>query len=818
MNLSKPVNAPNYPLEIIEQLTKKLRGVRDIETVINNSIEVMQKYEGTPVSGIYRFDKIAASVQLLKIKKTGKKVSRVLSAIPFSESISSHTINTRKLFISENIHSDKRIHVNTKAILKESGFNSIISIPLMCKEEIYGTMDLFFLSPIQLSPEKTKLFTILGNIISSAIANVNLVSALESEVKQWNKILLAMEGANIGLMEWHIAEDSIYLNNTCSVILGYDNQSRLLSAGEWNELVHPDDRPLLMAGIHSCIDGQEKLLETEFRLHGTQENWKWILLRGRITQCNDCGAPDLLVATLLDITRRKQAEMSLVESEEKFRTFTEFSPIPMMIYQDDKWIYANPAAVKITGYSIEELMNMHFWEFVHPDYQELIKKRGQSRQQGESPISHYEFKIVQKSGREVWVDFWAQPITYQKRIAVLIAAIDITQRKNFELKQKNLELQLEHSQRLEAIGRLAGGVAHDFNNLLSPIMGYAELLITERSDDVSLKRRLQEIVKAAESAKTLTGHLLAFSRKQFLEQKIINLNSLLDNFLQILKRTIRENIKIRVVPHRSMWNIKADSGQIEQILMNMAINAQDALPEGGDLIIETTNVSLDAVYSDDHPRIEPGEYVLLTISDTGTGIDRETIENIFEPFFTTKEHGKGTGLGLSTVYGIVRQHNGHIHVYSEPGKGTSFKIYFPRERAEADGKKHSGDDSEILAGTETILLVEDEPMVREMTARALQSAGYSVIEASSAEEALKKASLYKGDLDLLLTDIIMQDMNGVDLYQRIIYSRPDLKVLYMSGYTTELLGAFELAVSSENYIQKPFSIKNLSRSIRNILG
>jgi len=349
-------------------------------------------------------------------------------------------------------------------------------------------------------------------------------------------------------------------------------------------------------------------------------------------------------------------------------------------------------------------------------------------------------------------------------------------------------------------------------------MGYAELLVAEREEDIPLKRKLSEILKAAESAKALTGHLLAFSRKQLLQQNAINLNKLLDNFLMILKRTIRENIQIRLVPHTNLWNIMGDSSQIEQILMNMTINAQDAMPNGGDLIIETTNVTLDILYSDEYHQIEPGEYVLLTISDTGTGIDRETIENIFDPFYTTKPHGMGTGLGLSTVYGIVRQHRGHIHVYSEPGKGSTFKIYFPREKEEVTNACTDSKPDEIVSGDETILLVEDETMVREMTARVLQSIGYSIIEASSAEEALEKAGTYNGTLHLLLTDIIMQDMNGIDLYQRISSKRPGLKVLFMSGYNPDLLDSLDLLVSTDNYIQKPFSIKTLSTMIRNILS
>jgi len=798
-------------LSVILHLAKRLHSVQDVESIARNSLSIVRKCNGLPISCIYRYNPEEHNIRLMHSRGLTKKVKTLMEQLPFRES---HA----KLRISNNLDDDSEIDDSTRSVLKQAGLTSIVSIPLTCENEIYGILILLFKEPKIFSEIDTMTFTSLGIIISTAIANTSLLSTLKTESESGNKMRSALSGAGIGLMEWNIAGNTVHADETCAELLGYEYSEHDFSIDQWEDLIHPDDLASVRPRIDACLSGNTVNYEIEFRLRGSENPCKWLLHMGKIITYNENGAPVLLAGTVLDITRRKTAEMSLAESEEKFRTFTEFSPIPIMIYQDNKWIYANPSAIKITGYSAAELLTMNFWEFVHPDFRDLIKQRGSERQEGGNPVSHYEFKIVHKGGDEKWVDFWAQPVNFKGKIAVLIAAIDITQRKNFEAKQKNLEEQLQHSQRLEAIGRLAGGVAHDFNNLLSPIMGYAELLLTECEEDIPLKRKLGEILKAAESAKALTGHLLAFSRKQLLQQNVINLNTLLDNFLLILKRTIRENIRIRLVPHTNLWNIMGDSGQIEQILMNMTINAQDAMPDGGDLIIETTNVTLDILYSDEHHQIDPGEYVLLTISDTGTGIDRETIENIFDPFYTTKPHGMGTGLGLSTVYGIVRQHRGHIHVYSEPGKGSSFKIYFPREKEEISNINTDRTTAEIVSGDETILLVEDETMVREMTARVLQSIGYSIIEASSAEEALKKAGTYNGTLHLLLTDIIMQDMNGIDLYQRISAKRPGLKVLFMSGYNPDLLDSLDLLVSTENYIQKPFSIKILSKKIKSILS
>jgi len=798
-------------LSVILHLAQKLHNVQDVESIAQNSLAAVRKCNGSPITGIYKYNPEEHSIRLIHSRGFTKKVKTLLEQLPFKDS---HA----KLRISNNLDDDSGIDDTIRSVLKQSGLTSTVSIPLTRGDDIFGILILLFKGSKSFSEIDTMTFTSLGIIISTAIANANLLATLKTEREQGNRNRSALSGGEIGLMEWNIAEKTIHVDETCAVLLGNNHDEHDFNTDQWEGLIHPDDLASLRPHIDACVSGNTDNYEIEFRLRGSENPCKWLLHMGKIISYNEKGSPALLAGTVLDITRRKTAEMSLAESEEKFRTFTEFSPIPIMIYQDNMWIYANPAAIKITGYSADELLTMNFWEFVHPDFRDLIKQRGSERQEGGNPVSHYEFMIVHKGGEEKWVDFWAQPVQFRGKIAVLIAAIDITQRKKYEARQKNLEEQLQHSQRLEAIGRLAGGVAHDFNNLLSPIMGYAELLLTEREEDLPLKRKVGEILKAAESAKALTGHLLAFSRKQLLQQNVINLNTLLDNFFLILKRTIRENIRIRLVPHTNLWNIMGDPGQIEQILMNMTINAQDAMPDGGDLIIETTNVTLDILYSDEHHQIEPGEYVLLTISDTGTGIDRETIENIFDPFYTTKPHGMGTGLGLSTVYGIVRQHRGHVHVYSEPGKGSSFKIYFPREKEEISNINTERTPAEIVSGDETILLVEDETMVREMTARVLQSIGYSIIEASSAEEALKKAGTYNGTLHLLLTDIIMQDMNGVDLYQRIRSKRPGLNVLFMSGYNPGLLDSLNLPVSADNYIQKPFSIKILSKKIRSILS
>jgi signal transduction histidine kinase len=427
------------------------------------------------------------------------------------------------------------------------------------------------------------------------------------------------------------------------------------------------------------------------------------------------------------------------------------------------------------------------------------------------------WKHRKKDGGEIEVEITSHPLFFDGRNAKLVLAKDITERRRAEQAMRETEAQLRQSQKLEGIGQLAGGIAHDFNNLLTVINGFSALAMKGLPAEDPLRDNLEEIKKAGDRAASLTRQLLAFSRKQVLQPEILNLDSVVAEMEKMLRRVIGENIDLRAVLEPELGNVKADPGQIEQIILNLVVNARDSMPGGGKVTIETDNVYLDEEYANNHVGARPGHYVMLAVSDTGTGMDEETQARIFEPFFTTKELGKGTGLGLSTIYGIVKQSGGNIWVYSEVGRGTTFKIYLPRVDAEAQQYKHISATEEALSGTETILLVEDEQMVLKLARQILATQGYRVLEAKNGEAALRMCAHDQGPIDLLLTDVIMPEMSGPELAERLHRLRPELRVLFMSGYTDDAIVHHGVLEEGANFIQKPFAPDVLARKVRQIL-
>ncbi len=471
---------------------------------------------------------------------------------------------------------------------------------------------------------------------------------------------------------------------------------------------------------------------------------------------------------------------------------------------------ANPALLTMLGYSsTSELVGKHLgglYSDTHRWFELADYLRSAAPFNG--LIAEWKRKdgitiLVRVSGRAVCND--------ERKTAFELFAEDVTER-------RALEQQLQQSQKMEAIGRLAGGIAHDFNNLLMVISGYSEFLLDRLGPDPALRGPAQEIAGASQRASSLTRQLLAFSRKQMLAPKILDLNGVVTENLKMLTRVIGEDIDLVMVPAPSLGAVRADAGQIDQVIMNLAVNARDAMPSGGKLTIETSNVSLDEEYARFHAPLRPGDYVMLAISDTGLGMDSETQSHIFEPFFTTKGP-KGTGLGLSTVYGIVKQSGGYIWVNSEPGKGTSFKIYLPRiaERAEPAQVVASNESAFIEPGTETILLAEDEANLRYLARQFLEKQGYKVIEAADGAVAMQIAVAHEGVIHLLLTDVIMPGMNGRELAQRISEIRPQTKVLYMSGYTENVIGHNGTLDAGVRLLQKPFTLRDLKSKVREVL-
>ncbi|MDY6788047.1 MAG: ATP-binding protein, partial [candidate division WOR-3 bacterium] len=467
----------------------------------------------------------------------------------------------------------------------------------------------------------------------------------------------------------------------------------------------------------------------------------------------------------------------------------------------------NPAACRITGYSEAELLDMNIEDVVHPDYKELIKKRAAARLRGEDPLKHYQLRITAKSGKVKWIDFRADRITYNGKNAVLTSVIDITDK-------KNLEKQLLQSQKMESIGHLVGGIAHDFNNLLTPITMNAEFIEYNSEKNSVIHRQAKSIVQSSKRAKSIVKKLLAFGKKQVMEMKSIDLNSIIEDLMKLLESTVSSNIEVVLHLSDDIKRIEADPIQIEQILMNLAINAQDAVEGNGKIAIETSMVDLDMEYASIYTDLKQGEYVLLTVSDNGRGMTKEVQPHIFEPFFTTKEQGKGTGLGLSTVYGIVKQHNASINVYSEPEEGSVFKIYFPvKDKDTVKIKEETADP----VREKTILIVEDNEQILAIAEKMLKKKGYTVYSSSNPVHGIKIAHKYKDEIDLILSDIIMPGMHGREMCEEIKSIIPDVKILYMSGYSKEVLSEENIDGKRVKFIPKPFSGRKLLKYIEDIL-
>jgi PAS domain S-box-containing protein len=522
------------------------------------------------------------------------------------------------------------------------------------------------------------------------------------------------------------------------------------------------------------------------------------------------GSSWLFSAFVRDITARRAADEALRVSEQKFGSAFQAHPSPMAIatLADARWVDVNESLLRLFGMNRAETVG-------RTGYELGIWRRNEQREQMLAQLRaggvfrDVEVEWLTRPGEVRAGLLSAEVIAFAGAPHFLLHFQDITER-------KQLEVQLRQAQKMEAIGRLAGGVAHDFNNVLTAIFGYVDILREELPADSTAQRDLDEVRKASERAASLTKQLLAFSRQQVLEPMVLEPNALVEDVEKMLHRLIGEDVELRLSLARDAGNVLADPGQLQQVLMNLVVNARDAMPTGGKLILETANAELSEQYAEQHQPVVPGRYVMLAVSDTGTGMTPETRARIFEPFFTTKEKGKGTGLGLSTVYGIVKQSGGYVWVYSELGRGTTFKIYLPRVDAAPDTLLPAREPSTV-AGTETILLAEDDAVLRPLAKGLLEKLGYRVLDAADAVEALEAARQYTEVIHLLLTDVVMPGASGRELARQLESHRPDVKVLYVSGYTDDAIVHHGMLEPGLNFLQKPFTPASLARKVREVL-
>ncbi|MBN1868105.1 PAS domain-containing protein [Candidatus Sumerlaeota bacterium] len=604
-----------------------------------------------------------------------------------------------------------------------------------------------------------------------------------------------------------------YVNEASLGMFEIDPTRVMEDASSLFDLIHPDDRPAIDESIRRSARDLTPLFT---QMRGS--------VRGK-TRHFDCvarpeGQADgsvLLDGIILETTRRTVAEESL--SMERFLMKTLMDTTPDHIYfkdKDSRFIrisQAHAARFGLAGPS--EAIGRTDFDFFSEEHARQAYDDEQDIIATGVPLVGVEEKETWPDGHETWVSTTKIPLKDSdgNTVGILGISRDVTERKRAEEEKTKIEARLAHSQRMECIGQLAGGVAHDFNNMLSVILGYCELLASRLGEDNPLRNDVREIEKAATRSRDITHQLLAFSRKQIIVPKPVNLNNLIADMTITLARLIGEDIDLRFLPQKDLGLTDLDNSQFDQILMNLAVNSRDAMPDGGLLTIETSNIDIDEGFCHSHPDFSPGQYVRLTVSDSGVGMNRETMSHLFEPFFTTKEVGRGTGLGLATVYGIVKQNGGVVNVYSEPDRGTTFRLYFPRIYAGEEALE-AIETPLVVSDSGTILLVEDDEMVRGLTAKMLESIGYTVRVAGDAHEALSFCEEHDVPIDLLLTDVVMPGMKGDELSNRAIAVRPELPVLFMSGHTSEMIVNHGVLEENLHFIQKPFTLRDLAHKIR----
>jgi PAS domain S-box-containing protein len=612
-----------------------------------------------------------------------------------------------------------------------------------------------------------------------------------------------------GIQESDLHGVIMYSNRAHTQMLGYAN-GELIGRTLWSLGASPAEQNALREYFQSLAEQQPAPapyhgvdVTKDGRRIDVQVDWDYLRdAQGRLTG---------FISIITDTTERRRAETQLRESEERYRSLVEGSTQGILISQDGKIVFCNQEiARRVANGDTGAVLGKPALDLIVPEDRERVVALRSALLAGEAVTFPVEYRVAGSNGEVISVQAYSQQVLWQGRPAIQSTLTDVTA-------TRELERQLAQSQRLETVGRLAGGIAHDFNNILTVISAYIGFILDRAKDNAQLQEDATVVQDASRRAAALTRQLLAFSRRQILQMRVISLNDVVTGMHTMLGRVIGEDIVVRVALDPALKPVRADASQVDQVLMNLVINARDAMPRGGILSIETENQSLDEHYARMHTDVAPGEYVMLAITDSGTGMAPETQKRIFEPFFTTKPQGQGTGLGLATVYGIVKQMNGSIFVYSELNKGTTFKIYFPVALDAAINGALESAKPPTVQPTETILLVEDDELVRRSAQRILQGGGYRVIVATSPEEALAIAKAGDQSFDLLLTDVVMPGLSGGELWETIRKVR-DVRVLFMSGYTDDMIVRHVVLEGEMPFISKPFTKQSLLDKVREVFG
>lgn len=635
-------------------------------------------------------------------------------------------------------------------------------------------------------------------------------------ILQRDRLRHTIEGTNLGIWEWNIQTGKTIFNKRWADIIGYTlDELSPTSIDTWLKYTHPEDLEKSNSALEAHFKGESDYYTIECRMKHKDGHWVWVIDRGKVISWTADGKPLWMFGTHVDISNRKNTEEALRSEENKYKKILQTAKDGFWLVDvKGKILEINDAYCRMSGYSAAELLSMHIPELEgNMGVDEVAAKNEEIFRKG---YDRFETKHRRKDGSLYDVEVSVQRLEIDDGKFVVFLR-DITRQKETDKEKELLQAQLLQSQKMDSIGRLAGGVAHDFNNMLGVILGFGEMAMAQTPPGKKFHNALQEIMNAAQRSTEITRQLLAFARKQTVSPKTLDINKTISEMTKMLQRLIGENIDLAWSPGNAVWPVRMDPSQIDQLLANLCVNARDAIANVGKITIETGKTELDEAYCTHHIGFIPGEYVVLSVSDNGCGMDAETLDNIFDPFFTTKKNGKGTGLGLSTVYGIVKQNKGFINAYSEPGHGTTIKIYLPRFRAQKNVSSEEMMADPMERGYETILLVEDEPGILKMTTMMLEELGYTVAAAKTPDEAIRFAREHQGEIHLLLTDVVMPGMNGKDLAKNILSIHPDIRTMFMSGYTANVIAHHGVLYKGVNFLQKPFSMAQIGTKVREAL-
>jgi two-component system, cell cycle sensor histidine kinase and response regulator CckA len=651
----------------------------------------------------------------------------------------------------------------------------------------------------------TRLVPAVGRELEQVEARRQQREDVQALRESEQRLRLALGAGGMASWEWNLASGGrLHWSEELESMFGLEPGAFGGTYDDFIALVHPDDRELVGASVEQAIARDSP--PVVYRAVWPDETIRWHERKSQRV-LNGESRCEAMAGVTFDVTEREEAAQALRESEERFRLIAEHAhDLIALLDADGRYRYVSPSCKSILGYPAGALLGTPASELIHPD----DWPEGSTWGAG----TLLEMRVRKADGAWLWVEGLSYEITGPGATQFALIARDISERKRAEAGKERLENELRQAQKMEAVGLLAGGIAHDFNNLLTVISGYTEILLRRLGRQGEGSREIAEVSKAADRAARLTRQLLAYSRKQVLEERALDLNDIVTETHTMLARVIGENIEFSTTLGENLGSISADAGQIEQIIMNLVVNARDAMPELGKLLLETSNATVTDVSPDRGPDA-PGDYVVLAVTDTGAGMDDATVSRIFEPFFTTKERGAGTGLGLATVYGIVKQSGGHIDVESEPGVGTTFRLYFPRVAEEPGAFSPKPADERSLMGSETVLLVEDEEALRDLAKEMLETYEYTVLLASNGTAALELVQNHPDPIDLLMTDLLMPKMGGIELAKQLSVLRPKMKILYTSGYN-DSGGSLE-RVKGAQYLQKPYSMEELARTLRELL-